>query len=60
MSLKDYIGMAYALDPPQVIAPVWTRDTRFEIVANLPPGDGQRREQCGRHRHGRWDLESRQ
>ena len=41
MSLKDYIGIAYALDPPQVIAPDWTRDTRFEVVANLPP-DGRR------------------
>ena len=38
LSLKDYVGMAYSMDPPQVIAPDWTRDARFEISANLPPG----------------------
>jgi len=38
LTLKDYIGMAYALDPPQVIAPEWTNDQRFEISATLPAG----------------------
>ena len=41
LSLKDYIGMAFAVDPPQVIAPEWTGQQRFEIAANLP-ADGAR------------------
>ena len=36
LSLKDYIGMAYDLEPPQVIAPEWTGQVRFDISANLP------------------------
>src|SRR5688572_23858746 len=36
LSLKDYIGMAYNLEPPQVIAPEWTGQVRFDISANLP------------------------
>ena len=36
LSLKDYIGMAYSLEPPQVIAPEWTAQERFDISANLP------------------------
>lgn len=38
LSLKDYIGMAYSLDLPQVITPDWMNEVRFEISANLPPG----------------------
>jgi uncharacterized protein (TIGR03435 family) len=38
LSLKDYIGMAYSLEPPQVIAPEWTAQVRFDISANLPAG----------------------
>ena len=41
LSLKDYIGMAYSLEPPQVIAPDWTAQVRFDISANLP-ADGKR------------------
>ena len=41
LSLKDYIGMAYSLEPPQVIAPEWTAQLRLDISANLPP-DGTR------------------
>src|SRR4051812_29303514 len=41
LSLKDYIGMAYSLEPPQVIAPEWTAQLRFDISANLP-ADGTR------------------
>jgi len=37
-SLKDYIGMAYSLEPPQVIAPEWMATQRFEIAGNLPAG----------------------
>ena len=37
-SLKDYIGMAYQLEPPQVIAPEWTEKQRFEIGGNIPDG----------------------
>jgi len=37
-SLKDYIGMAYSLEPPQVIAPEWMATQRFEIAGNLPVG----------------------
>jgi uncharacterized protein (TIGR03435 family) len=36
LSLKDYIGMAYDREPPQVIAPEWTGQVRFDISANLP------------------------
>jgi uncharacterized protein (TIGR03435 family) len=43
LSLKDYIGMAYSLDPQQVIAPDWMNERRFEISATLP--DGATREQ---------------
>jgi len=38
LSLKDYIGMAYSLEPPQVMAPEWTGQERFDISANLPAG----------------------
>jgi uncharacterized protein (TIGR03435 family) len=38
LTLKDYIAMAYSLDPPQVIAPGWMNEQRFEIAATLPPG----------------------
>jgi uncharacterized protein (TIGR03435 family) len=38
LSLRDYVGMAYSLDPPQVIAPEWTTQERFDIAANLPAG----------------------
>jgi uncharacterized protein (TIGR03435 family) len=41
LSLKDYIGMAYSLEPPQVIAPEWTAQQRFDIAGNLP-ADGSR------------------
>ena len=41
LSLKDYIGMAYSLEPPQVVAPEWTAQLRLDISANLPP-DGTR------------------
>jgi uncharacterized protein (TIGR03435 family) len=37
-TLKDYVGEAYRLDPPQVIAPDWANDQRYEISATLPPG----------------------
>ena len=33
--------MAYSLEPPQVIAPEWTAQVRFDIAGNLPP-DGTR------------------
>jgi uncharacterized protein (TIGR03435 family) len=36
LSLKDYIGMAYSLEPPQVIVPEWAAQVRFDISANLP------------------------
>ena len=38
LTLKDYIGMAYELDPPQVMAPDWANEQRFEISATLPAG----------------------
>jgi uncharacterized protein (TIGR03435 family) len=38
LTLKDYIGEAYRLDPPQVIAPEWANDQRYEISATLPSG----------------------
>ena len=38
LTLKDYIGEAYRRDPPQVIAPEWANDQRYEISATLPPG----------------------
>src|SRR5262245_4920220 len=38
LSLKDYIGMAYDKEPPQVIAPEWAGTQRFEIAATLPAG----------------------
>jgi uncharacterized protein (TIGR03435 family) len=41
LSLRDYIGMAYSLEPPQVIAPEWTAQIRFDIAGNLP-ADGTR------------------
>jgi uncharacterized protein (TIGR03435 family) len=41
LSLKDYIGMAYGLEPPQVIAPEWTGQQRYDIAGNLPT-DGTR------------------
>jgi uncharacterized protein (TIGR03435 family) len=41
LSLKDYIGMAYDIEPPQVIAPEWTGQIRYDISANLP-ADGTR------------------
>ena len=41
LSLKDYIGMAYSLEPPQVIAPEWAAQIRFDIAGNLP-ADGTR------------------
>jgi uncharacterized protein (TIGR03435 family) len=33
--------MAYSLEPPQVIAPEWTAQIRFDIAGNLP-ADGTR------------------
>jgi uncharacterized protein (TIGR03435 family) len=41
LSLKDYIGMAYSLEPPQVIAPEWTGQLKFDVAGNLP-ADGTR------------------
>jgi uncharacterized protein (TIGR03435 family) len=41
LSLKDYIGMAYSLEPPQVMAPEWAAQLRFDIAGNLP-ADGTR------------------
>ena len=41
LSLKDYIGMAYSLEPPQVMAPEWTAQIRFDVAGNLP-ADGTR------------------
>ena len=38
LSLRDYIGMAYSLEPPQVIAPEWVAQQRFDISCNLPAG----------------------
>ena len=38
LSLKDYIGMAYDKEPPQVIAPEWVGQQRFEVAATLPAG----------------------
>src|SRR5688572_3044374 len=38
LTLKDYIGAAYSLDPPQVIAPEWANEQRYEISATLPAG----------------------
>ena len=38
LTLKDYISAAYSLDPPQVIAPDWANEQRYEISATLPPG----------------------
>jgi len=38
LSLKDYIGMAFDKEPPQVIAPEWTSQQRFEVAATLPAG----------------------
>ena len=38
LSLKDYISMAYDKEPPQVIAPEWAGQQRFEIAATLPDG----------------------
>jgi uncharacterized protein (TIGR03435 family) len=38
LTLKDYIGAAYELDPPQVIAPEWANDQRYEVSATLPAG----------------------
>jgi uncharacterized protein (TIGR03435 family) len=41
LSLKDYISMAYDLEPPQVVAPEWVAQQRFDISANIP-ADGTR------------------
>ncbi len=38
LTLRDYIGEAYSLDPPQVIAPDWMNGQRYEISASLPAG----------------------
>src|SRR5688572_5245970 len=38
LTLKDYIGAAYNLDSPQVIAPDWANEQRYEISASLPAG----------------------
>ena len=38
LSLRDYISMAYSLEPPQVIAPEWVAQQRFDISCNLPAG----------------------
>ena len=38
LTLKDYIGEAYSLDPPQVIAPDWANGQRYEISASIPAG----------------------
>jgi len=38
LSLRDYIGIAYSLEPPQVIAPEWVAQQRFDISGNLPAG----------------------
>ena len=46
LSLKDYLGIAYELDPPQVIAPEWAGQQRFDIAANMP--EGATREQMPR------------
>jgi uncharacterized protein (TIGR03435 family) len=38
LSLKDYIGMAYRIKLPQIVAPDWTASQRFDIGATLPAG----------------------
>jgi uncharacterized protein (TIGR03435 family) len=38
LSLKDYIAMAYNLRPNQIVAPDWTAQQRYDIVATIPAG----------------------
>jgi uncharacterized protein (TIGR03435 family) len=38
LSLKDYIAMAYHLRPNQIVAPDWTAQQRYDIVATIPAG----------------------
>jgi uncharacterized protein (TIGR03435 family) len=38
MSLKDYIGMAYAVKPQQIAGPDWLGQERFDIAATIPAG----------------------
>lgn len=38
LSLKDYVGIAYAVRARQVIGPDWIGSARFEIAATVPEG----------------------
>src|SRR5262249_11878874 len=41
LSLKDYIGMAYAVRPNQIVGPDWLGSQRFDIAAKIPEGAQQ-------------------
>ena len=36
LSLRDYVGIAFRLQPRQIVAPEWAASTRFDINATLP------------------------
>ena len=38
LTLKDYVALAYGVRAPQIIAPDWASQERFDISANLPDG----------------------
>jgi len=38
LSLRDYIAMAYNMRPNQIVAPDWTAQQRYDIVATIPAG----------------------
>jgi uncharacterized protein (TIGR03435 family) len=38
LPLKDYVAIAYAVRPSQVIGPEWIGQSRFDVSANLPAG----------------------
>jgi uncharacterized protein (TIGR03435 family) len=38
MSLKDYLGMAYAVKPQQIEGPDWLGQERFDVAATIPDG----------------------
>jgi uncharacterized protein (TIGR03435 family) len=41
VSLSDVLPYAFRVRPYQVVAPSWTRDTRWNILATLPAGSTQ-------------------
>jgi uncharacterized protein (TIGR03435 family) len=39
MSLKDYIGLAYAVKPFQIMGPEWLAQLRFDVAGKIPDGE---------------------